>query len=315
LGSVTLSFTPLIWWMMPNSPTTAKFLRNGNDRLIALERIRENNTGTKTSKWDWDQFWETMKDPKTWLWFFMFIFVCIPNGGIGTFGGLITKGFGFNSFITIVMQIPTGCITIIVLVIAIFVTNRIKIRFIIILFLVIPVIGCAAGLVYLPRSNLAGLIGCYYTVWLISTLQPLMYAWSNLNAAGTTKRVVTISLIYVGQCVGNTIGPQVFLAKEAPYYRTGLLTCIGSWCGLFITCATMGFYLKYLNRRQERRRVALGLPAKLEDMSIMSTDDATAYRASLTQTLLEQGFDESKLFEGAFDDLTDLENPIFMYVI
>jgi hypothetical protein len=26
-----------------------------------------------------------------------------------------------------------------------------------------------------------------------------MYAWSNLNAAGTTKRVVTISLIYVGR--------------------------------------------------------------------------------------------------------------------
>jgi hypothetical protein len=43
----TLSFTPLIWWMLPNSPTTASFLRQGNDRLIALERIRENNTGTK----------------------------------------------------------------------------------------------------------------------------------------------------------------------------------------------------------------------------------------------------------------------------
>lgn len=114
-------------------------------------------------------------------------FVCIPNGGIGTFGGLITKGFGFNSFIvrvedqvavshirlsqTIVMQIPTGCITILVLLCAIFITNRIKVRFIVICFLVVPVIGAAAGLVYLPRSNLAGLIGCYYTVWLISTLR------------------------------------------------------------------------------------------------------------------------------------------------
>jgi MFS family permease len=52
LGGVSLAFAPLIWWMLPNSPTTAKFLRNGNDRLIALERIRENNTGTKVG-WVW----------------------------------------------------------------------------------------------------------------------------------------------------------------------------------------------------------------------------------------------------------------------
>jgi hypothetical protein len=69
------------------------------------------------------------------------------------------------------MQIPTGCITILVLLCAILITNRIKVRFIVICFLVVPVIGAAAGLVYLPRSNLAGLIGCYYTVWLISTLR------------------------------------------------------------------------------------------------------------------------------------------------
>lgn len=69
----------------------------------------------------------------------------------------------------------------------------------------------------------------------------------------------------------------------------------------------MGLYLRYLNRKQERRRVSLGLPAKLEDMSIMSTDDAAAYRSSLSQRLRDQGFDEIKLFEGAFDDMTDLE--------
>jgi uncharacterized protein YqjF (DUF2071 family) len=69
----------------------------------------------------------------------------------------------------------------------------------------------------------------------------------------------------------------------------------------------MGLYLRYLNRKQERRRVSLGLPAKLEDMSIMSTDDAAAYRSSLARRLREQGFDEIKLFEGAFDDMTDLE--------
>ena len=52
---------------LPNSPTTAKFLRNGNDRLIAVDRLRENNTGTKASKFKWDQFKETYRDPKTYM--------------------------------------------------------------------------------------------------------------------------------------------------------------------------------------------------------------------------------------------------------
>jgi hypothetical protein len=83
------------------------------------------------------------------------------------------------------MQIPTGAIGVIVMIAAIFVTNKIKIRFIVILFLIVPVIGGAVGLIYLPRNNLAGLIGCYYTVYLIQTLRELTYecpvAWCNMT--------------------------------------------------------------------------------------------------------------------------------------
>jgi hypothetical protein len=50
LGAISLGCAPLVWYLLPNSPTTAKFRRHGNDRLIALERVRENNTGTKVSQ-------------------------------------------------------------------------------------------------------------------------------------------------------------------------------------------------------------------------------------------------------------------------
>lgn len=57
-----------------------------------------------------------MRDIKTWMWTAMFMWVfdsdrarlhrlmsrcsCVscPSNGFGTFGGLITKGFGFDSF-------------------------------------------------------------------------------------------------------------------------------------------------------------------------------------------------------------------------
>lgn len=75
IGSISLAFVPLVAWMMPNSPATAKFLRgnNGRDRLIAIDRLRENNTGTKSSKFKWSQAKDAWKDPKTWMWTAMWL--------------------------------------------------------------------------------------------------------------------------------------------------------------------------------------------------------------------------------------------------
>jgi len=249
------------------------------------------------------------------MWTAMFFCVSCPSGGIGTFGGLITKGFGFNSFDTILMQIPTGVIGIIVLLLAIFITNKIKIRFIILCILILPAIGGAVGLIYVPRTNVRGLMGCYYTLYFYPALQPLLYSWANLNAAGTTKRVVTTACLFVGQCVGNIVGPQVYLAKEAPYYHTGLYVDIGCWSVLWVLCITMGMYLKYLNRKQSIRRVALGLPADLKDISIMTTEEAQLYRIGLIERMRGSGIEEADLFNNAFEDMTDFNNPAFMYVI
>lgn len=203
MGAFTVFFAPVVFWLLPNSPTTARFLRNGDDRLIALERLRENNTGTKVSKFNWPQLFEAFRDLKTYLWFLMFFCVSCPSGGIGTFGGLITKGFGFNSFTTILMQIPTGVIGILFIGINIFAQNRFKLRFPFIAAMTIPAIAGAAALVKVNRKEPGGLLAAYYVCYVYTCLQPLLYAWSNLNAAGTTKRVVTTATLFVAQCTGN----------------------------------------------------------------------------------------------------------------
>lgn len=57
-------------FFLPDSPSTAKFLK-GRDRVLAIERLRDNNMGTETKVWKWEQFWETFRDPKSYLWFSM----------------------------------------------------------------------------------------------------------------------------------------------------------------------------------------------------------------------------------------------------
>ncbi|TXT04298.1 hypothetical protein VHUM_04185 [Vanrija humicola] len=315
MGCLSLALAPVVWWLLPNSPTTARFLRHGNDRLIALERLRENNTGTKSSKIKWSQVWETYRDPKTWMWAGMFICCSTPSGGFGTFGGLITKGFGFNSFHSVLMQMPTGVIGIIVLLISIYVTNRYKLRFPVVAFLCIFPIAGATALTQVERKNTNALLASYYVAQMFTGLQPLLFSWANLNAAGTTKRVVTTATMFVFQCAGNVIGPQVYLVREAPVYLTGLYVDIACWCMLLILALSMGVYLNVLNKRKEAQRVAMGLPANLKDMSIMTTEEADAYRKELSQRLAAEGFDESRLWGQSFDDMTDFENPMFAYVL
>lgn len=162
--------------MLPNHPATAKFLRNGNDRAIAIERLRDNNTGTKSSTWKWSQVRECLTEVRTYGWALMYMCCSIPSGGLSAFGGIITKGFGFNSFQAVLMQMPTGAIQIICLVFCIWLTNKIKMRFPIVAFFTLFPIAGAVGLLMVPRNQPKSLLGCYYVALVLGVLQPLMYS-------------------------------------------------------------------------------------------------------------------------------------------
>lgn len=160
-----------------------------------------------------------------------------------------------------------------------------------------------------------------------------------------------MAVAFVFQCVGNVsmassstsersltstlqiVGPQVYLAREAPKYHTGkyphfsvptarlrfnshpgLYVDIACWCLLFLLAIGMGAHLKALNRKQEKRRIALGRPGEIKDTSIMSLEEGRAYKEELKQALLAEGKDVADLNADSFDDLTDRENPDFFYV-
>jgi hypothetical protein len=114
--------------------------------------------------------------------------------------------------------------------------------------------------------------------------------------------------VFAALTIGNTVGPQVYLSTEAPYYLTGLYVDIGCWCVEFLLIIAMGFYLKYLNRQQEAKRVALGLPANIKDISIMPTAEAEAYKIELAEMMRRAGLDYAKATEGSFDDMTDVSD-------
>lgn len=77
--SIAWGFVSLIF--LPDLPSTAKFLTE-HERAIAVERVASNRQGIKNSQFKMDQFWQTMRDPKTWILFVMAIGAQVPNSAL-----------------------------------------------------------------------------------------------------------------------------------------------------------------------------------------------------------------------------------------
>jgi hypothetical protein len=58
--------------------------------------------------------------------------------------------------------------------------------------------------------------------------------------------------LFIAYCLGNIIGPQLFMAKESPVYQTGFLSIMICYGIGICACFTLRFYLIWLNEKRER---------------------------------------------------------------
>jgi len=164
-GLITVAYSALVWFFLPDSPMTARFL-HGDDKLVAIERLRANNQGIENDEWKWEHVKEAALDLKTWLWAAMMFVISVPSGGISTFGPLIVKNFGFNRFQTILLNIPFGAVQLVATLLGAYVATLLKWKSPVLAFLSLPPIAGCVMLLYLPRdvSARGPLLAAYYLV-------------------------------------------------------------------------------------------------------------------------------------------------------
>ncbi|KAF7315495.1 MFS general substrate transporter [Mycena indigotica] len=307
IGLLTVVCSPVVYFALPDSPTKARFL-NHEEKVVAIERLRANNQGTETKVWKWDQVLEVFLDIKTYLWFSLLFLCAVPSGGIGSFGPLIIQGFGFSKFNTILFNIPFAALQIVLTISGATISTKIKLKWPVIFGFALPPIAGASALMVLGRgAELRNkLLACYYVLSFFSVLQPLLYTWSSQNVAGHTKKTCNTGLVFVAQCAGNILGPLVYKTEEKPYYRSGLICDLICWIALAVLVLITAAYLHYLNGRHAKRRVALGKTKKVVDTSLESASEVKRRAAA------NEG--EADNLQ-SFDDLTDLRNEDFIYVL
>lgn len=77
VGLLTVVTGPWIYWKLDNNPSEARFL-TPEERLIAVERLRDNNAGAASHTVNWGQVGEAMWSPVTWM-VSSISLVCVPT--------------------------------------------------------------------------------------------------------------------------------------------------------------------------------------------------------------------------------------------
>lgn len=84
-GSLTFAIGFVLFFSLAASPTDASWLTD-KEKVIALERVRINKTGTEIWKFNMAQLKEAFMDIRFYLIFMLLVSSGLPNGGITVFG-------------------------------------------------------------------------------------------------------------------------------------------------------------------------------------------------------------------------------------
>lgn len=163
LGILTVLTGIVLLLKLPNSQLDASFL-SSRQKQIAIERIRGNFQGIGSRAWSWPQFREAFRDPRTYLYVLFSLLMNIPNGGITTFGSLISKSFGFGDRLALLLQMPGGFVDIICKLGFAYISDKLVDRSLpAVCAILIPMIG-GIMMITIPQSAPAGLLVGYYFI-------------------------------------------------------------------------------------------------------------------------------------------------------
>ncbi|KAI2642479.1 MFS general substrate transporter [Xylaria nigripes] len=281
LGGISIAWSIALLLLLPDLPTTARFL-DARQKIVAVERVSRNRQGIKNHHFKTYQMWQCFRDPKTWILFIMSV--------ASQFTSIILQTFGFNALQTQYMQIPGSVVQVLSLLASGFIASRFpNMRSIVMLAGNLVCVGAGGALVGLSPGP-DGVTHKWQrlaAIWLCS-FQSVGFSMSltmvSSNVAGYTKKQLTGAILFVGYCI---IGPQTFIASEAPLYTSAWIL-IG-YSVKTIAVIVLYAYMYSVNKKRDREAAASG-----------------AGQAS--------GQDQEAIEKG-MQDITELDNPGFRYVL
>ncbi|KAI4592461.1 hypothetical protein KJ359_011158 [Pestalotiopsis sp. 9143b] len=250
-GLITIIVGTLIMIFMPDSPMTAKLTRE--EKIWAIERVRENQTGIENKHFKPYQVLECFKDPQTWLLSLITISSSVPNGAVSSYQATIIKGFGYTSKQTALLSIPSGAVACVSVICSGIAASRFNVRgpIVIVLLLIGGILG-GCLLAFSAHDSKGSLLAGNYLMNVIGSALPLLYSYSSANYAGHTKKVTMNAILLMSFCLGNIIGPLTFRDADKPEYLPAKITVVVTSAVAVILTAVLMAYYTWENKRRDR---------------------------------------------------------------
>lgn len=286
LGVVTVLIGAATWFIIPDTPMTARFLSEV-EKTALLQHVSVNKTGIQNTHFKVRHVVEALTDVQIWLLILITMLISTSSGVITTYSATLIRNIGYTPPQAALLNMPSG-------IVSIFATLLVGIgvrklpsghRWAWIVACCLPGILGGALMSFLPsgktNANKSGLLAGVYLINFVVATLIVIYQWTASNVAGHTKRVVCMAAISGAFSVGNIIGPQTFQAKDAPQFVPAKIAVLATQAaGAAVTCLLFIYY-RYANAQKERKEVVLN---------------------------------EISMEKSQWDNLTDKENAKFRYV-
>lgn len=274
--------------LMPDSPSSARFLTH-RQKVVAVRRVAENMIGVKTKQIKLGQGIEALYDVKVLCCGGIGIACGVINGGVSNFASSLIKGYGFSGIYATLLQLPTGAFEAAIVpicgIIATYVPNS---RCLVLAVVSLIPFGGLLGIRFTSLDHRWTLVGCTWLQYIIGA--PVIVSWNILstNVAGHTKRAVANGIWFTLYAAGNVAGANIFFAREAPRYYSGLTGLLVCYAGMIILALMVYGAMRWENARRDKR--------------LLAGDIGT------------EGVASKAILDG-FKDMTDMESKHFRYAL
>lgn len=247
------------------------------------------------------QFWETVRDPVSWL-FGLQAFTLMMANNLNLQQNLIFVQMGVSNLGSTLVSAASGGFSVACSIVAagllrLFPNNAAYWG----VFWCIPALAGGIATVTVPWHNRIGLLasiiiaGNTFGITYICAL-----GWTTSSTSGHTKKLTRNVIFMAGYGIANIIAPQIWVAKDAPrYYPAWIVQIVISWVGTPVILLIIRFIL---SRRNKERRQWIAEQAAQGKYGVgyveETTEDGQVVKVEVDISLL---------------DMTDLENKYFIY--
>ncbi|OOQ89533.1 vitamin H transporter [Penicillium brasilianum] len=253
-GAMTFVTGVFLFLFLAASPTEANWLTE-EEKVIALERVRSNKTGTEVWKFNASQLREALLDVRLYLIFLMLISTGMPNGGLTAFGPTIVNNFGYDVPTTQLLNMGSGAAQVVGTILALFVAKWTNRTIAGVLTLILACIG-ASMMLGISSSNNSARYGGYVLVYQFPICILFIITFMTAGISGSTKKFAFGCSYQLGYAIGNIMGPQTYRANDAPNYYPAKYTMLGFFIVTAILIGIYGTLHHRWNRRNEKQGTA-----------------------------------------------------------